>query len=108
MPHYESRFERAGDIEIPGEVRDFLALKEGDRVDFYIDAQSRSVRMMARNQTLSELLGSLDPGPSIAPVSQQQIDDSIGDYLIEKHDRISRQWDEWREFQEWKKAKAAE
>ena len=49
-----------------------------------------------------------DPGPSIAPLSQQQLDDSIGDYLIEKHDRISREWNEWREFQEWKKAKAAE
>jgi bifunctional DNA-binding transcriptional regulator/antitoxin component of YhaV-PrlF toxin-antitoxin module len=107
MPHYEARMKPAGEIEIPLEVREFYALKDGDCVDFYVDPGRRTVEILARNAKTSELLGSLG-GSSVAPFSPQAMDDAIGDYLGEKHDRISRQWNEWREFQEWKKAKAAE
>ena len=108
MPHYEARMKSDGEIEIPSEVRKFLVLKEGDRLDFYVNENTRTVRVLARNAKLSELFGSLDLGPSVAPLSQQDIDNGIGDYLTEKHDRISREWNEWREFQDWKKARAAE
>ncbi len=108
MPHYEAKMSSKGQITVPAEVREFFLLKEGDRVDFYIDPRTRSVRILARNAKLSDLRGWLDPRPTGAPLSQQEMDEAIGDYLTEKHERISREWNEWREFQEWKKSKAAE
>lgn len=107
MPHYESRMKPAGEIEIPPEVREFFALKDGDLVDFYVDSSTRAVRLLARNAKLSDLAGSL-VSPNSVPVTQQDIDNAIGDYLAEKQERISRQWNEWREFQEWRKGRAAE
>jgi len=109
MPHYEAKVSSKGQITIPSEVREFFSLREGDRVDFYVDPRTRSVRILARNAKLSDLRGLLDDIPRTdQPLSQSDLDEAIGDYLAEKHERISREWNEWREFQEWKKARAAE
>jgi AbrB family looped-hinge helix DNA binding protein len=107
MPHYEAKLSSKGQITVPSEVREFFRLKEGDRVDFYVDTRSRTVRIMARNAKLADLAGILNKkGRKLPPLTQQDIDAAIGDYLTEKHDRISREWNEWREFQDWKKANA--
>jgi antitoxin PrlF len=108
MPHYEAKLSSKGQITVPAEVREFFALKEGDRVDFYVDPRMRAVHILARNAKLSDLLGVLDSPRSGPPLSQEEIDRAIGDHLTEKHERISREWNEWREFLEWKKARAAE
>jgi|Tabmets5t2r1_1033131.scaffolds.fasta_scaffold119518_2 antitoxin PrlF len=109
MPHYEAKMSSKGQITVPSEVREFMSLKEGDRVDFYVDPRTHSVQILARNGKLSDLIGLLDRGrvPS-PPATQEELDSAIGEHLAEKHERISRQWNEWREFQEWRKARAAE
>jgi len=33
------------------------------------------------------------------------MDEAIGEYLAEKHERISREWNERREFEEWKRTR---
>ena len=109
MPHYEAVMSSKGQVTIPSKVRDFFDLKEGDRIDFYIDERSGDVRIIARNKKLSGLVGMLSKQtamPDTAP-SLQELDDAIGDYLGEKHDRISREWNERHEFEEWKRNKAA-
>ena len=109
MPHYEAKMSSKGQITVPAEVREHFALKEGDRVDFYVDPRARSVRMLARNAKLAELRGIIGVarGRKGKP-AQADIDNAIGEHLKEKHERISREWNEWREFQEWKKSRAAE
>jgi AbrB family looped-hinge helix DNA binding protein len=98
-----------GQITVPAEVREFFSLKEGDLVDFYVDPRTRAVRVMARNAKLSDLIGILDRGDRPKkPLTQEELDTAIGEHLAEKHERISREWNEWREFQEWKKTRAAE
>ena len=109
MPHYEAKVSSKGQITVPSEVREFLSLKEGDRVDFYVDPRTCSVRILARNGKLSDLIGLLDRDRvPTQPMTQEDMDQAIGEHLAEKHERISREWNEWREFQDWKRARAAE
>ena len=112
MPHYEARLSSKGQLTIPSEVRTRLDLKEGDRVDFYLEPQSSVVRLVARNKGLADLKGivRVPPGQKIA-LSDGDIDKAIGEYLTEKHERIEREWREYQEFKEWKRSgsvKAAE
>ena len=109
MPHYEAKVSSKGQITVPAEVREFFALKEGDRVDFYIDPRTRSVRILARNTKLADLKGLLSkPKGASRQTTQADLDRAVGDYLTDKHERISAEWNEWHEFREWKRAKAAE
>jgi antitoxin PrlF len=109
MPHYEAKMSSKGQITVPSEVREFLSLKEGDRVDFYVDTHAHSVRVLARNAKLSDLVGLLDRDCVLTqPMTEEDMDKAIGEHLAEKHERISREWNEWREFQDWKRARAAE
>jgi AbrB family looped-hinge helix DNA binding protein len=107
MPHYESRMSSKGQITVPAPLRGILKLKEGDRMDFYLDPLGGPVRIIARNKRIRDLVGTL-PRPGSEPLTPKAIDDAIGDYLVEKHERISREWNEWQEFQAWKAARAAE
>jgi AbrB family looped-hinge helix DNA binding protein len=109
MPHYEAKVSSKGQITVPSEVREFFSLKEGDRLDFYVDPRSRSVRVLARNAKFSDLVGVLGRrGKQGGSPTPEEIDEAIGEHLKKKHERISREWNEWREFQDWKKARAAE
>jgi len=107
MPHYESRMSSKGQITVPAPLRELLKLKDGDRVDFYLDPAGGPVRIVARNKKLRDLVGVLHR-PGAEPLTPRAIDDAIGEHLSEKHERISRQWNEWQEFQAWKAARAAE
>lgn len=103
MEHHEARMGTAGTVTLPDAVREQLDLKEGDRLDFYVERSGRTVRMMARNRKLSSIKGLFShSGPPIDD------DTEIMATLAEKHDRINRQWDEWQAFQDWLKAKRAD
>ena len=104
MSHYQAKLSSKGQLTVPGPVREHFDLKTGDIVDFYVDEADRTVRMVARNKSIVELAGMLDayrlPGGHAASI--QEMNEAVGDYLVEKHERISREWNEWREFQRWK------
>lgn len=109
MPHYEAKMSSEGQVTIPAEVRNLFSLQDGDRVDFYVDPRSRAVMILARNKKASAIFGALkDLAPDRPPVTIEEMKQAIGDHLAEKHERITREWNEWREFQEWKKSRAAE
>jgi AbrB family looped-hinge helix DNA binding protein len=103
MKHLETRMRADGSVVIPDEIKERLKLKEGDRVDFYLERNGRSVRLIARNGRLSDLKGLFKhEGPPI------NVDDEIMASLAEKHDRINREWAEWHAFQEWRKSRTAD
>lgn len=104
MPHYEARVSSEGQLTIPEAVREHFNLKPGDIVDFYIDAFGRSVRILARNKSISEPFG-FDLPPGERPVTFAEMDEAIAEYLSEKDERISREWRERREFEEWKRTR---
>jgi AbrB family looped-hinge helix DNA binding protein len=113
MPHYEAKMSSKGQLTVPAPVREFFDLKTGDVVDFYVDEKSRSARIRARNRPISELFGALDAyvAPGAPPLTQEDIDNAIGDHLAEEDARIMREYGEWQAFQAWRRrhrAKAAE
>jgi antitoxin PrlF len=110
MGHYPAKMSSKGQITVPAPVRDHLNLREGDIVDFFVPENGRGVRIVARNRSVRDLTGSLDAyiDPAAGPLTQESIDEAVGAELAEKHDRISREWNEWQEFKAWRKRRATE
>jgi bifunctional DNA-binding transcriptional regulator/antitoxin component of YhaV-PrlF toxin-antitoxin module len=103
MPHYQAEMASKGELTIPEAVREHFDMKTGDIVDFYIDDTDRSVRLLVRNKSIFDRREDLKL-PSLGwPVTVEEMDEAIGDYLAEKHERISR--NERHEFEEWKRAR---
>lgn len=104
MSHHEARMTSKGQITIPAAVRDFFDLKPGDLVDFYVDKESRSARIRARNRPASELFGALNAyvEPGALSLTQRDIDDAIATHLAEEDERIMRDEEEWEAFREWR------
>jgi bifunctional DNA-binding transcriptional regulator/antitoxin component of YhaV-PrlF toxin-antitoxin module len=94
MKLLEARMKAGGVLEIPADVCERLKLKEGDRIDFFLEDNGRSVSLLARNGKLSNLKGLFKhEGPPL------DIDEAISEHLAEKHERINREWREWRTAQ---------
>ena len=103
MEVHEARLDAAGSVVIPESIRAHLKLKEGDRIDFYLDRNGRSVTMIARNGKISDIKGLFKhSGPPLDD------DEEISEALAEKHDRINREWAEWHDFQQWRQSRAAD
>jgi antitoxin PrlF len=105
MPHYQTKISSKGQFTVPAAVREHFDLKTGDIVDFYIDDADRSVRLLVRNKSIFDRLEDLKLPSLGRPVTVEEMDEAIGDYLAEKHERISREWNERHEFEEWKRAR---
>jgi len=92
MPHYQARMSSNGQLTIPSAIREHFDLKAEDIVDFYVDDSDRSLRMLARNKSIFDRLEELKlpPPPDNRPVTVAEMDEAIGEYLAEKHERISR------------------
>ncbi len=92
MPHYEAKMSSNGELTIPLAVRERFDLKAGDIVDFYVDDADHSIRVLVRNKSIFERLEKLKlpPPPDDRPVTLAEMDEAIGEYLVEKHERISR------------------
>ncbi len=61
--------------------------------------------MLVRNRSVFDHLEELKLPPVGRPATQAEIDEAIGDHLAEKHERISREWKERHEFEEWKRTR---
>src|SRR5882762_8670053 len=107
MPHYQAKMSSKGQLTMPAAVREHFDLKAGDIVDFYVDDTERLVRLLVRNKSIFERMEELKlpPSPDGRPVTVAEMDEAIGEYLTEKHERISREWKERHEFEEWKRAR---
>ena len=105
MPHYQAKMSSKGQLTIPSAVREHFDLKTGDIVDFYVDDADRSVRLLVRNKSIFDRLEELKLLSSGRPVTRAEMDEAIGEYLAEKHERISREWRERHEFEEWKRTR---
>lgn len=57
MQHHEAKMSSKGQLTVPAAIRDALALKEGDKVDFYLVPGTRRVEVVARNLKLEDLEG---------------------------------------------------
>ena len=107
MSHFEAKMSSKGQITVPVGVRRFFQLEAGDTVDFYLEEASRSARMRVRNLPVSALFGALNQyvEPGAPPLTQEEMDKAIGDHLAEEDERITREWNEWQEFEAWRRSR---
>jgi len=107
MSHYQAKMSSKGQLTMPAAIREHFSLKTGDIVDFYVDDAERSVRLLVRNKSIFKQMEELKlpPSPDGRPVTLAEMDEAVGEYLAEKHERISREWKERHEFEEWKRTR---
>jgi antitoxin PrlF len=77
-----------GQITLPREVREYLHLSEGDRVEFLIDPAD-GVRLRPMTGSVKDLAGMLHQ-PGMRPLSIREIDEAIARFHIEENERILR------------------
>jgi antitoxin PrlF len=92
---YQSKVTSKGQTTIPQEVREYLNLKPGDRINYVLD--NGLVRLIPKNRSIADLAGFLGKPPQGAGATLEDVDEAIGDYIAEDHERIRRQWNEGRE-----------
>ena len=87
MPSFEATLTSKGQIRIPAELRARLNLKEGDKVEFFLDRSGR-VLMRPRNLSPTAIFENASIGDRKAP--DMTDDEAIMAAVLEK-DRRSRQ-----------------
>jgi AbrB family looped-hinge helix DNA binding protein len=87
MPGYEVRVNSKGQVTIPAELRGKLNLKEGDKVELFLD-RSGEVLMRPRNLPPTAVRGRA-PKRARAAAAKMTDDDAIIAAVLEK-DRRSR------------------
>jgi bifunctional DNA-binding transcriptional regulator/antitoxin component of YhaV-PrlF toxin-antitoxin module len=96
-----------GKLDVPEGVRAAFALKPGDIVDFYLDEKARTARVRARNISISTMLEMFSfPQAAGQPMSIEEMDSAIGEYLTQDDERIRRDAREWEEFQRWRRTRS--
>ncbi|MGL4489196.1 MAG: AbrB/MazE/SpoVT family DNA-binding domain-containing protein [Rhizobiaceae bacterium] len=80
----ESKVTSKGQTTIPIEVRDFLNLEAGDRIGYeFADGQ---VVIVPKNRSALALAGILFD-PNRKPVSIEEMEEAIGDGIVEDYER---------------------
>jgi antitoxin PrlF len=82
-----------GQLTLPKEVRDRLSLKPGDAVEFIEEGGRTWVK--PRNVRALDLAGILHR-PGMKAVTIEEMDNAIGEALVEDDERIKREWNEGR------------
>jgi antitoxin PrlF len=81
---YESKLTSKGQTTIPIEIREVLKLKPGDRIQYVVIGDR--VEMIPRNRSVMELAGILYD-PNRKPVSIEEMDEAIGETIVERYER---------------------
>jgi len=87
---YQSKITSKGQTTIPQEIREYLKLKTGDRIEFVI--VDGGVRIIAKNLRLADLAGIMGPPPKGAGATLEDIDEAIGRAVAEDDERIMNEW----------------
>jgi len=87
MPAYEVTLTSKGQITIPAELRAKLNLKEGDKVEFYLD---RSGRVLMRPRNLSPTAAFESSPKRVRAAAAKMTDDEAIIVEVLRKDRRSR------------------
>lgn len=81
-----------GQLTIPKDVRDALALTPGTK--FYVTVRNGEVVALPKNRRIADLAGILGKPPKGAGATLTDIDEAIGQAVAEDDERIVREWNE--------------
>jgi antitoxin PrlF len=81
-----------GQVTIPVGIRERLGVKAGDALRFRLSETGELTVVPRRKRSIFEIAREM-PLPALdRPLTQQDIDNAIGDAMAEQEDRIKRQW----------------
>ena len=81
---YVGKVTSKGQTTVPKEVRDFLGLEEGTQVEWTVEDGKATVK--PRTLRAVDLAGLLGPSP-VGPVSVEDMNEAIGDAVVERFER---------------------
>lgn len=84
---YLGKVTSKGQTTVPKEVRDFLGLEEGTQVEWTLEDGKATVK--PRKLRAVDLAGLLGPSP-VGPVSVEEMNEAIGDAVVERYERSLR------------------
>jgi len=87
---YLGKVTSKGQTTVPKEVRDFLGLEEGSQVEWTLDKDGKATVRPRRKLRAADLAGMLGPSP-VGPVSVEDMNDAIGDAIVERYERSLKQ-----------------
>ncbi len=87
---YGAKLTSKGQTTIPIEIRKFLDLTPGDRIDFVIE--NGEVKLKAKTRSIMEFAGILGTPATGAGMTIDEIDDAIAQSLADDDRRIVRDW----------------
>lgn len=73
-----------GQLTVPKEVRERLGLKAGDKVDIRVEPNG-TARILPVNLKTSDVFGMLSAYKKEKPVTVEQMDEGIKEYIRKKH-----------------------
>lgn len=79
------RITSKGQTTVPKPVRDFLGLEEGTQVEWTFDDKG-TVTVKPRKLRAIDLAGLLGPSP-VGPVSVEEMNEAIGEAIVERYER---------------------
>ena len=83
---YTGKMTSKGQTTVPKEVRDFLGLEEGTQMEWIVD--DGKVTVKPRKLRAIDLAGILGPPPSgDTHVTVEEINEAIGDAIVESYER---------------------
>lgn len=77
-----------GQLTVPREVRERLGVSQGDRLSFRFDEHGRLFLEPEKGPSLERLFGLLKHRAPKRPVSVEEMDEGIAEYLARKADAI--------------------
>ena len=90
MPHYRTTVEANGIITLPAQLRKSLKISEGCQVEFYVSLEG-DVFFHAITGKAKGWKGMYDTEVRSPPISIREMDQAVGDALVEDDRRIRRQ-----------------
>lgn len=92
MARAEAKVTSKGQLTLPSKLRRAMKIEPGDRISFDFAESGEGRFVVNRRRSIFELLKTMPPLPAGEPLTQKDVDDSIGEAMSEQEDRISRQY----------------
>lgn len=80
-----------GQVTVPADIREKLGIKAGDRLDFHLADSGRLSVIPVKRRSIFENFEELQLPALGRPLTQKDIDDAVGEAMIEQEQRIRNQ-----------------
>ena len=92
MAKAEATVTSKGQLTLPSRLRKALGIKPGDMITFDFSNQKKGEFAVSHRRSIFEMLETMPSLSMDRPVTQADIDDAVGEEMINQEERIKRQY----------------